>query len=205
MYTSVFLNPLVYQAIIFHFLANCSKIQIIGIVDILVPPSPEEFEDVYIVSDLMETDLHRIINSKQELTPDHVQYFLYQVCASVLNMYEEQVVCTTVSHGSAFVGVWISTDSKERVRFTHKLNNRVGCCEYIFLLAVSRLATCHLSKMRAEAGLRTTVVAQAPEEWLGNLVTSAPTLHILTHRFFGLVFLNGAAADFKGPEVHALL
>lgn len=47
--------------------------------DILVPPSPEEFEDVYIVSDLMETDLHRIINSKQELTPDHVQYFLYQV------------------------------------------------------------------------------------------------------------------------------
>lgn len=47
--------------------------------DILVPPSPEEFEDVYIVSDLMETDLHRIINSTQELTPEHVQYFLHQV------------------------------------------------------------------------------------------------------------------------------
>lgn len=53
-------------------------IQIISIVDILVPPSPEEFEDVYIVSDLMETDLHRIINSEQDLSLDHVQYFLYQ-------------------------------------------------------------------------------------------------------------------------------
>jgi len=56
-------------------------------VDILVPPSPEEFEDVYIVSDLMETDLHRIINSKQELTPDHVQYFLYQVKFKVRRLY----------------------------------------------------------------------------------------------------------------------
>lgn len=53
--------------------------QIIGVLDILVPPSSEEFEDVYIVSELMETDLHRIINTRQELTPDHVQYFLYQV------------------------------------------------------------------------------------------------------------------------------
>lgn len=56
-----------------------SCVQIINIVDIVVPPSPEEFEDVYIVSNLMETDLHRIINSKQELTPEHVQYFIYQV------------------------------------------------------------------------------------------------------------------------------
>lgn len=37
---------------------------------------------MYIVSDLMETDLHRIINSSQELSPDHVQYFLYQVSRS---------------------------------------------------------------------------------------------------------------------------
>lgn len=51
--------------------------------DILVPPSPEEFEDVYIVSDLMETDLHRIINSEQDLSLDHVQYFIYQASEQV--------------------------------------------------------------------------------------------------------------------------
>lgn len=54
--------------------------------DILVPPSPEEFEDVYIVSDLMETDLHRIINSKQDLSLDHVQYFLYQARSLLITL-----------------------------------------------------------------------------------------------------------------------
>ncbi|CAM9476144.1 unnamed protein product [Pylaiella littoralis] len=65
---------------------------IISIVDILVPPSPEEFEDVYIVSDLMETDLHRIINSRQELTPEHVQYFLYQILRALKYMHSSNVL-----------------------------------------------------------------------------------------------------------------
>lgn len=52
---------------------------VISIVDLLPPASVTEFEDVYIISDLMETDLHRIIYSRQPLTDDHIQYFLYQV------------------------------------------------------------------------------------------------------------------------------
>ena len=39
----------------------------------------DDFNDVYIVSELMETDLYRIIYSKQSLSIDHVQYFIYQV------------------------------------------------------------------------------------------------------------------------------
>lgn len=35
--------------------------------------------DIYIVFDLMETDLHHIIHSKQPISPKHVQYFLYQI------------------------------------------------------------------------------------------------------------------------------
>lgn len=31
------------------------------------------------VLDLMETDLHRIIHSRQTLTEQHYQYFLYQI------------------------------------------------------------------------------------------------------------------------------
>ncbi len=38
--------------------------QIISILDMQAPPSLERFDDVYIVSDLMETDLHRIIYSR---------------------------------------------------------------------------------------------------------------------------------------------
>ncbi|KAL4138845.1 hypothetical protein PRIC2_002348 [Phytophthora ramorum] len=45
---------------------------VITIVDLLPPPSLAQFEDVYIIADLMETDLHRIIYSRQPLTDDHI-------------------------------------------------------------------------------------------------------------------------------------
>ena len=56
---------------------------IISIVDILPPasgvgPGPA-WEDLYIVNELMETDLHRIVQSPQPLSMDHIQYFVYQV------------------------------------------------------------------------------------------------------------------------------
>lgn len=54
---------------------------IVSLID-MMPPNVahlEDFNDVYIVTDLMETDLHRIIYSKQKLSTDHVQYFIYQV------------------------------------------------------------------------------------------------------------------------------
>lgn len=47
---------------------------IIRIMDMYPPPCPD-FEDIYIVTDLMETDLHRVIYSKQPLTEEHHQYF----------------------------------------------------------------------------------------------------------------------------------
>jgi len=53
---------------------------IVSLID-MMPPNVkyvEDFIDVYLVADLMETDLHRIIYSKQKLSIDHVQYFMYQ-------------------------------------------------------------------------------------------------------------------------------
>jgi serine/threonine protein kinase len=52
---------------------------IISINTILRPPSKELFEDIYLVNDLMETDLEGIIRSDQPLTDDHAQFFLYQI------------------------------------------------------------------------------------------------------------------------------
>ena len=39
----------------------------------------EEFDELYVVTPLMETDLAQIIKSKQELNDEHVQFFLYQI------------------------------------------------------------------------------------------------------------------------------
>lgn len=44
---------------------------IIGLVDVQKPPAPKGYEDIYIVTDLMETDMHRVIYSRQDLTDDH--------------------------------------------------------------------------------------------------------------------------------------
>jgi len=37
---------------------------IIGLVDVQRPPNPTGFEDIYIITDLMETDMHRVIYSR---------------------------------------------------------------------------------------------------------------------------------------------
>ncbi|KAK6137416.1 hypothetical protein DH2020_028839 [Rehmannia glutinosa] len=46
---------------------------VIAIKDIIRPPKMEAFNDVYIVYELMDTDLHQIIRSDQALTDDHCQ------------------------------------------------------------------------------------------------------------------------------------
>lgn len=51
---------------------------IIAILDILRPLSLREFKEVYLVQELMETDMHRVIRT-QPLSDDHCQYFIYQV------------------------------------------------------------------------------------------------------------------------------
>lgn len=66
---------------------------VIRIIDIIPPPpTAEEFEDVYIVQDLMETDLHRIIYSKQPLTIDHIQYFVYQILRGLKYIHSANVL-----------------------------------------------------------------------------------------------------------------
>ena len=52
--------------------------QVVRLLD-MEPPGPSGFDDVYLVTELMETDLSKVIGSRQALSPQHVQYFMYQV------------------------------------------------------------------------------------------------------------------------------
>eukprot|EP00386_Alphamonas_edax_P005765 GDKI01018804.1.p1 GENE.GDKI01018804.1~~GDKI01018804.1.p1 ORF type:complete len:464 (-),score=87.14 GDKI01018804.1:99-1490(-) len=52
---------------------------IIGLREILLPEDKDTFTDIYVVSELMETDLASIIKSPQPLSEEHVQFFLYQL------------------------------------------------------------------------------------------------------------------------------
>ncbi|KAL3609866.1 hypothetical protein D5086_000886 [Populus alba] len=46
---------------------------VIAMRDIIRPPKMEAFNDVYVVYELMDTDLHQIIRSEQSLNDDHCQ------------------------------------------------------------------------------------------------------------------------------------
>lgn len=50
---------------------------IIKVLDVAKPPAPVDYEDIYIITELMETDMHRVIYSRQDLTDDHLQYFMF--------------------------------------------------------------------------------------------------------------------------------
>ena len=65
---------------------------IVSVMDITRPKSASSFEDVYIVSELMETDLHRVIYSRQAITDEHVQYFLYQLLRGLKYMHSANVL-----------------------------------------------------------------------------------------------------------------
>lgn len=60
--------------------------------DIVLPENKTGYDDIYIVTDLMETDLHRVIYSKQPLTKEHIQYFMYQLLRGVLYMHSANVI-----------------------------------------------------------------------------------------------------------------
>ncbi len=67
---------------------------VIGVRDLLYPANPHDFKDVYIVYELMDTDLHQIIMSAQPLADDHYQFFVYQASSLTTSLY---IVVTPVS------------------------------------------------------------------------------------------------------------
>ena len=51
--------------------------QVVAIKDVIPPPLRREFSDVYIATELMDTDLHQIIRSNQGLSEEHCQVILF--------------------------------------------------------------------------------------------------------------------------------
>ena len=66
---------------------------IISILDVMQPPEDiDDFEDVYVVLDLMESDLHHIIHSVQPLSDEHIKFFLYQILRGLKYIHSASVL-----------------------------------------------------------------------------------------------------------------
>jgi len=65
----------------------------VSMLDIVNPQCKiDQFQDVYMVMDLMETDLHRIIYSRQPLTDEHAQFFVFQVLRALKYIHSAGVL-----------------------------------------------------------------------------------------------------------------
>jgi len=65
---------------------------VVALRDVVPPPLRREFTDVYIATELMDTDLHQIIRSNQSLSEEHCQYFLYQILRGLKFIHSANVI-----------------------------------------------------------------------------------------------------------------
>ncbi|KAH6764172.1 MAP kinase 19 [Perilla frutescens var. frutescens] len=64
---------------------------IVEIKRIMMPPSRRDFKDIYVVFELMESDLHQVIKANDDLTHDHHRFFLYQMLRAMKYMHTANV------------------------------------------------------------------------------------------------------------------
>ncbi|KAL4367029.1 hypothetical protein GQ457_05G016710 [Hibiscus cannabinus] len=64
---------------------------IVEIKHIMLPPSRKDFKDIYVVFELMESDLHQVIKANDDLTREHYQFFLYQLLRALKYIHTANV------------------------------------------------------------------------------------------------------------------
>mmetsp|Transcript_5292 Transcript_5292/g.11769 ORF Transcript_5292/g.11769 Transcript_5292/m.11769 type:complete len:416 (-) Transcript_5292:68-1315(-) len=65
---------------------------LIDVRNIFIPGAKQEFQDIYVVSELMETDLALILKSPQAVTDDHCKFFLYQILRGMKYVHSAKVI-----------------------------------------------------------------------------------------------------------------
>lgn len=65
---------------------------LLKLTDMIDPPTGSELEDIYMVTPFMQSDLHRIVYSENQLTLDHIQYVMYQVFCGLKYLHSAQII-----------------------------------------------------------------------------------------------------------------
>uniref|UniRef100_A0A915KAN6 Mitogen-activated protein kinase n=1 Tax=Romanomermis culicivorax TaxID=13658 RepID=A0A915KAN6_ROMCU len=130
---------------VFQNLASCKRVfreikmlcsfkhdNVISCLDVLQPSSSTAFQEIYVLTELMQSDLHKIIVSPQPLTTDHVKVFMYQILRGVSYLHSANIVHRDIKPGNLLVnsncllkicdfGLARFYDGKENGNLTHEV------------------------------------------------------------------------------------
>jgi len=74
-----------------YILRHLRHENVIHLLDIFVPPK-DPFNEIFLIFEFVDTDLHKLINSPQYLTIDHVKSFLYQILCGLMYIHSSLVI-----------------------------------------------------------------------------------------------------------------
>jgi serine/threonine protein kinase len=73
---------------------------IVTLEDLIIRESADE---LYIVMELLDSDLHRVLQSKQPLTNNHLKYFFFQLIAGVKYLHDHRIIHRDLKPGNLLV------------------------------------------------------------------------------------------------------
>ncbi|KAK8619134.1 hypothetical protein V6N13_133101 [Hibiscus sabdariffa] len=76
---------------------------VIALKDVMMPTQRTSFKDVYLVYELMDTDLHQIIKSPQPLSNDHCKYFIFQLLRGMKYLHSANILHRDLKPGNLLV------------------------------------------------------------------------------------------------------